>query len=110
MLKFSLEFSGESQDGKFFVMFHNVQSLNKHILDIRSDKTLLSAFMISLVETWTKLTDSLEIEGFKIIHRRDCNDTRKPFGQIIYLKNDLKYEYITKDVNILAKTILNTRP
>ena len=46
--------------------------------------------MISLVETWTKPTDSLEIEGFKVIHRRDCNDTRKPFGQITYLKNDLK--------------------
>ncbi len=77
-------------------MFHNVQSLNKHILDIRSDKTFLCASMISLVETWTKPTDSLEIEGFKIIHRRDCNDTRKPFGQITYLKNDLKYENITE--------------
>ncbi|CAF4746952.1 unnamed protein product, partial [Rotaria sp. Silwood2] len=52
--------------------------------------------MISLVETWTKPTDSLEIEGFKVIHRRDCNDTRKPFGQITYLKNDLKYENITE--------------
>jgi hypothetical protein len=52
--------------------------------------------MISLVETWTKPTDSLEIEGFKIIQRRDCNDTRKPFGQITYLKNNLKYENITE--------------
>ncbi|CAF4166144.1 unnamed protein product, partial [Rotaria sordida] len=92
MLKFSLEFPEESQGERFFVMFHNVQSLNKHILDIRSDKTFLCASMISLVETWTKPTDSLEIEGFKVIHRRDCNDTRKPFGQITYLKNDLKYE------------------
>ena len=96
MLKFSLEFSEESQDGKIFVMFHNVQSLNKHILDIRSDKTFMFASLISLVETWTKLTDSLEIEGYKIIHRRDCNDTRKPFGQIAYLKNDLKCENITE--------------
>ncbi|CAF1352277.1 unnamed protein product [Rotaria sp. Silwood1] len=96
MLKFSLEFPEESQGERFFVMFHNVQSLNKHILDIRSDKTLLCASMISLVETWTKPTDSLEIEGFKVIHRRDCNDTRKPFGQITYLKNDLKYENITE--------------
>jgi len=53
--------------------------------------------MISLVETWTKPTDSLEIEGFQIIHRRDCKDTRKPFGQITYLKkNDLKYEKIAE--------------
>ncbi|CAF1377822.1 unnamed protein product, partial [Rotaria sordida] len=89
MLKFSLEFPEESQGERFFVMFHNVQSLNKHILDIRSDKTFLCASVISLVETWTKPTDSLEIEGFKVIHRRDCNDTRKPFGQITYLKNDL---------------------
>ena len=50
--------------------------------------------MISLVETWTKSSDSLEIEGFKIIHKRDCNDVRKPFGQITYLKNNLKYENI----------------
>ncbi|CAF1312801.1 unnamed protein product [Rotaria sp. Silwood1] len=96
MLKFSLEFPEESQGERFFVMFHNVQSLNKHILDIRSDKTFLCASMISLVETWTKPTDSLEIEGFKVIHRRDCNDTRKPFGQITYLKSDLKYENITE--------------
>ena len=52
--------------------------------------------MISLVETWTKPTDSLEIEGFKIIHRRDCIDQRKPFGQITYLKTNLKYENITE--------------
>jgi hypothetical protein len=96
MLEFSLEFPEESQGERFFVMFHNVQSLNKHILDVRSDKTFLSASMISLVETWTKPGDSLEIEGFKVIHRRDCNDTRKPFGQITYLKNDLKYENITE--------------
>ncbi|CAF4000219.1 unnamed protein product [Rotaria sordida] len=96
MLKFSLEFSEESQEERFFVMFHNVQSLNKHIFDVRSDKTFLSSSMISLVETWTKPSDSLEIEGFKIVQRRDCNDIRKPFGQITYLKNDLKYENITE--------------
>ena len=92
MLKFSLRFPEESQDGKFYVMFHNVQSLNKHILDVKSDKTFLYASMISLVETWTKPGDPLEIEGFKIVQRRDCNDIRKPFGQITYLKDDLNYE------------------
>jgi hypothetical protein len=49
MLKFSLDFAEESQGERFFVMFHNVQSLNKHILDIRSDKTFLCASMISSV-------------------------------------------------------------
>ncbi|CAF4426457.1 unnamed protein product, partial [Rotaria sp. Silwood2] len=96
MIKFALEFSEESQGKRFDVIFHNVQSLNKHFLDIKSDKTFLSASMISLVETWTKPDDSLEIEGFKVIHRRDCNDIRKPFGQITYLKNYLKYENITE--------------
>ncbi|CAM4966410.1 unnamed protein product [Rotaria socialis] len=96
MLKFSLEFSEESQEERFSIMFHNVQSLNKHISDIKFHKTFLSCSMISLVETWTKTTDSLEIEGFKILYRRDCVDIRKPFGQIIYLKNDLKYENVTQ--------------
>ncbi|CAF4648686.1 unnamed protein product, partial [Rotaria sp. Silwood2] len=96
MLKFSLEFPEESQEERFSIMFHNVQSLNKHISDIKFDKTFLSSSMISLVETWTKPSDNLEIEGFKIVHRRDCDDVRKPFGQIIYLKNDLKYENITE--------------
>ncbi|CAF3612463.1 unnamed protein product [Rotaria sp. Silwood1] len=86
MIKFSLEFPEESQGERFYVMFHNVQSLNKHFLDIKSDKTFLFASMISLVETWTKPDDSLEIEGFKIVQRRDCNHIRKPFGQITYLK------------------------
>ncbi|CAF2898225.1 unnamed protein product, partial [Rotaria sp. Silwood2] len=96
MLKFSLEFPEESQEERFSIMFHNVQSLNKHISDIKCDTTFLSSSMISLVETWTKPSDNLEIEGFKIVHRRDCDDVRKSFGQIIYLKNDLKYENITE--------------
>ncbi|CAF5156423.1 unnamed protein product, partial [Rotaria magnacalcarata] len=96
MIKFSLEFPEESQGEKFSVIFHDVQSLNKNILDVKSDKTFLSASMISLVETWTKPSDSLEIEGFKVVHRRDCNDIRKPFGQITYLKNHLKYESIAE--------------
>ncbi|CAF4985400.1 unnamed protein product [Rotaria sp. Silwood1] len=91
MLKFSLEFPEESQEERFSIMFHNVQSLNKHISDIKSDKKFLSSSMISLVETWTKPSDNLEIEGFEIVHRRDCDDVRKPFGQIIYLKNDLNF-------------------
>ena len=103
MIKFSLVFPEESQEERFYVMFHNEQSLNKHILDVRSDKTFLTASMISLVETWTKPGDSLEIEGFKVIHRRDCTDTRKPFGQITYLKNDLKYENITERCEYSSK-------
>ena len=94
MLKFSLEFPEESPEENVLVMFHNVQSLNKNILDIRCDQTFLCASLISLVETWTKSSDSLEIEGFKIIRRRDCHDKRKPFGQIIYVKNHLQYENI----------------
>ncbi|CAF1553110.1 unnamed protein product, partial [Adineta ricciae] len=94
MLKFSLEFPEESEENKFFIVFHNVQSLNKHFLDVKSDKTLLSSSIISLVETWTKSSDNLETEGFQIVHRRDCHDVRKPFGQVIYFKNDLQYETI----------------
>ncbi|CAF3300220.1 unnamed protein product, partial [Rotaria socialis] len=96
MIKFSLQFPEESQGERFSVIFHNVQSLNKNILDVKSDKAFLSASMISLVETWTKPSDSLEIEGFKVVHRRDCNDIRKPFDQITYLKNHLKYESIAE--------------
>jgi hypothetical protein len=96
MLKFSLEFPEESQEEKFSIVFHNVQSLNKHIMDVRSDKTFLGASVLSLVETWTRPTDSLEIEGFQIIHRRDCKDVRKPFGQIMYLKSNFKYENIVE--------------
>ncbi|CAF3382121.1 unnamed protein product [Rotaria socialis] len=96
MIKFSLQFPEESQGERFSVIFHNVQSLNKNILDVKSDKAFLSASMISLVETWTKPSDSLEIEGLKVVHRCDCNDIRKPFDQITYLKNHLKYESIAE--------------
>ncbi|CAM4834489.1 unnamed protein product [Rotaria magnacalcarata] len=103
MIKFSLEFPEESQRERFSVIFHNVQSLNKNILDVKSDKTVLSASMISLVETRTKPNDSLEIEGFKVVHRRDCNDIRKPFGQITYVKNHLKYESIAEKCEYSGK-------
>ena len=102
-MKFPLEYSEESQGERLFVMFHNVQSLNKHFLNVKSDKTFLSASMISLFETWTKPSDNLEIEGFKIVHRRDCDDIRKLFGQIIYLKTDLKYENITEKYEYSGK-------
>ena len=45
----------------------------------------------------------MEIEGFKIIQRRNCNDTRNPFGQITYLKNDLKYENIAETYEYSGK-------
>ena len=96
MLKFSLEFAEEFEDEIFSIMLHNIRSLNKHISDIIFDKTFLFSSMIVLVETWTKPSDWLEIGGFKIAHRRHCDDIRKPFGQIIYLKHDLKYENITE--------------
>ncbi|CAM4981728.1 unnamed protein product, partial [Rotaria socialis] len=89
MIKFSLEFPEESQGERFSVIFHNVQSLNENFSDIQFEKTFLFASMISLVETWIKPSDSLEIEGFKVVHRRNCNDIRKTFGQITYLKNHL---------------------
>ena len=73
MLKFSLQFPEESRGENLFMVFHNVQSSNRHVLDVRSDKTFSCASMISLVETWTK-----------------------PFGQITYLRNNLKYENITE--------------
>jgi len=71
MIKFSLEFPEEPQEETFYLMFHNVQSLNKHFLDVKSDKTFLSASMISLVETWTKPSDNLEIEGFNPLRPTD---------------------------------------
>ncbi|CAF0843236.1 unnamed protein product [Adineta ricciae] len=95
-IHFSLEFPEESPKENIYLMFHNVQSLHKHFLDVKCDRTFLSATIISLVETWTKPSDNLEIEGFKIVHRRDCHDIRKPFGQITYLKNHLKYEVIAE--------------
>ena len=60
-------------------MFHNVQSLNKHILDI---------------------------EDFEVIHRRNCIDKRKPVGQIPYLKNHLQHmrkspEHVNTQENII---------
>ncbi|CAF1310151.1 unnamed protein product [Rotaria sordida] len=85
-IKFSLQFPEESQGEKIYLMFHNVQSLNKHFLDVKSDNTFLSASMISLVETWTKPSDYLEIERFKIVQRPHSHHIQKPFGQIIYFK------------------------
>ncbi|CAF2084958.1 unnamed protein product [Rotaria magnacalcarata] len=54
--------------------------------------------MISLVETWTKPSDSLEIEDFKIVHRRDCHDVRKPSGRYEYSgKDHIEYSSIKVD-------------
>ncbi|CAM4982166.1 unnamed protein product, partial [Rotaria socialis] len=113
MIKFSLEFPEESQGERFSVIFHNVQSLNENFSDIQFEKTFLFASMISLVETWIKPSDSLEIEGFKVVHRRNCNDIRKTFGQITYLKNHLKKHeidsqlYVDENEQIRTDMLLN---
>ena len=104
MIKFSLKYPKESQREGFYLIFHNVQSLNKHFLDVKSDKTFLFASMRSLVETWTQPDDSLEIKGFKIVQRLDCNDIRKPFGQITYLRNDLNFENIVQRCEYSGKS------
>ncbi|KAG2215280.1 hypothetical protein INT45_012702 [Circinella minor] len=77
------------------LIFHNVQSLNRHIALIRGDEVYLTSNFILLAETWTLSTDSddsLNINGFTLVTRQDSNTSeshRRAFGTIFYIRNDL---------------------
>ena len=50
---------------------HNIQSLNKHIVDLKSDMRFKNADIICLTETWLRSEqniDALSLNGFRLYH------------------------------------------
>jgi hypothetical protein len=57
-IKMSLTFLYDVKNSSFKLLFQNVRSLNKHILDIQSDLNYAAAHLIIYVETKLRKDDS----------------------------------------------------
>ena len=85
------------------VMYHNVQSLKKHVNLVRNDKNFTSADVLIFGETWTKFDESIKIKSFRLIQQTSLQSTRKPGDVSIYVKKYLQKQilnsasYILKD-------------
>ncbi|KAK3928382.1 ATP-dependent DNA helicase [Frankliniella fusca] len=71
------------------VIFHNVQSLPKHINLIRNDKNFTSTDVMIFGETWVTSRDYLIINDFKLLIHTPHETNRRPQGVAIYIKEHL---------------------
>ncbi|KAK3921374.1 ATP-dependent DNA helicase [Frankliniella fusca] len=70
------------------IIYHNVQSLRKHIGLVQNDEVFTKSDIILLGETWSVPTDDFAIDSFKLI----CHTTaeiRRPNGVSIYVKENM---------------------
>jgi nucleoside-triphosphatase THEP1 len=88
--KFSLQFMQDIPNTHYKLMFHNVQSLHKHHLDILCDQCYTSADMMSFVEPWILDNEEYDFEGFRAYQRVNCRYPRNSVGSIVYVKENIQ--------------------
>ncbi|XP_065214928.1 uncharacterized protein LOC135841724 [Planococcus citri] len=89
------------------VVYWNIQSLNKHYLDLCADSNFITAKILIIAETWYLATDEFSISNFKVLYRKDnISLIRKPYGLIICAKSDFISDYhIIYEFNQCSKNI-----
>jgi len=68
-------------------MYHNIQSLSKHWLQVANDNCFTSSDVIILGETWTLHTDDFSLPGFTLLSRIDCDTTRVAQGICVFVRH-----------------------
>lgn len=86
------QFLHESQPKKLKILYHNIQSLIKHHRLVTSDDVFTNSDILIFAETWTSISDDIQIPGFKKISTTDADNLRKPKGVTIYIRNELADE------------------
>lgn len=77
------------QEKKPDIIYHNIQSLPKHINLVRNDENFTTSDILIFGETWTVPGDNIKIKNFKLLSRVDCGHARKPRGVSIYVKRSI---------------------
>ena len=97
-LQFNLKFPQDFKTVQnIIVMFHNVRSLNKHLLDISADRAFINADILLFVETWATKNDPLFLDGFVLISTQDCINNQQHFGNAVFIKiSILENNYVHK--------------
>ncbi|KAK3924058.1 Halomucin [Frankliniella fusca] len=84
------------------IMYHNVQSLQKHINLIRNDSNFTSADILIFGETWNTSNDNFKIKNFRLIEQTPAGSSRKPRGVSIYLRKTLMPSLQTTSSSVIT--------
>jgi hypothetical protein len=73
------------------IIFFNIQSLNKHLDDLKVDTVFTSADIILLAETWTLPSDVIDLPEFSEVARQNClTSPRSANGTTIFCHQNLQ--------------------
>jgi hypothetical protein len=95
-LKFEFKYLFEQSSESFKIIFHNIQSINKHFEDINNDYSYKSADIMIFVEAWSLKSDKYVIENFKTINT-SFQKQRRAKGNVCFVRN----KYISMVFKIL---------
>jgi len=91
-------FPRQCGDNQFQIMFHNVQSLNKHELIYETDSTYTQSVAILMAETW-KLPGEFEyLCGHHLIASDDCVGQRKAIGSRCYFRQTYSTDAVSSKI------------
>lgn len=80
---------GFKSSNKITAMFHNVRSLNKHLIDISHDRAFTKSDVLILVETSKLKDDPLFLEKFTLFLTRDCKTRKEHFGNAVFIRKSI---------------------
>jgi hypothetical protein len=83
-VQFELRYLYEQPEKTFKIIFQNVQSLHKHLEDLKNDYTYKDADVIICIEAWSKADDKFEIPNFLTINN-STKAYRKARGHVCFL-------------------------
>ena len=85
-IQLSIKFLQDFSKDDLKIVFHNVQSLHKHALDVASEKSFMAADAMLFVETWSLPSDTYKFKKFKCKFREDSERKRSSYGSMIFCK------------------------
>jgi len=83
------------------IMYHNIQSLKKHVMLVQNDKNFTSQDILLFGETWLKHDEAVTINGYSLVSQTALPFISKPQGVAIFVKNDIVNKVINPSSAIL---------
>lgn len=75
------------------LVYHNVQSLRKHLDDVAADPMLCNSDIVFLAETWGSTLNKFQISSFDVItrtHGPNVNSANRGMGMIAFKNNKIQ--------------------
>ena len=88
----SLRFLQDVNSDTWKIVFHNVQRLMPHLLDIFADHSTMTADVLAFVEPWLTVGDHPRLEGFVINSRTNSQTTPNSYGSILFSRPGTRIE------------------